>query len=90
MIASLYTVNYKTRATFLVVGSLEHIMVKKIKASIDPVESQLRFEANFYGDWYSESVLAAYLSEQSADSPESPEVDLTSTVTRNKKLPLKK
>ena len=62
MIASLYTVNYKTRATFLLVGSLENIMVKKIKASIDPVESQLRFEANFYGDWYSESVLAAYLS----------------------------
>ena len=43
-------------------------MAKKIKARIDPVESQLRFEANFYGDWYSESVLAAYLSEQSADA----------------------
>lgn len=90
MIAPLYTVNYKTRATVLVVGSLENIMVKKIKASIDPVESQLRFEANFYGDWYSESVLAAYLSEQSADSPESPVADLTSTVARNNKLPLKK
>lgn len=90
MIASLYTVNYKTRATFLPVRSLENIMVKKIKASIDPVESQLRFEANFYGDWYSESVLAAYLSEQSADSPESPVDDLTSTVARNNKLPLKK
>ena len=74
MIASPYTVNYKTRATFPLVGSLENIMVKKIKASIDPVESQLRFEANFYGDWYSESVLAAYLSEQSADSPEYPEL----------------
>lgn len=90
MIASLYTVNYKTRATFLLVGSLENIMVKKIKASIDPVESQLRFEANFYGDWYSESVLAAYLSEQSADSPESPQPDPTSTAARNNKLPLKK
>lgn len=90
MIASLYTVNYKTRATFPLVGSLENIMVKKIKASIDPVESQLRFEANFYGDWYSESVLAAYLSEQSADSPESPVADQTSTVARNNKLPLKK
>ena len=90
MIASLYTVNYKTRATFPLVGSLENIMVKKIKASIDPVESQLRFEANFYGDWYSESVLAAYLSEQPADSPESPVADLTSTVARNNKLPLKK
>ena len=65
-------------------------MVKKIKASIDPVESQLRFEANFYGDWYSESVLAAYLSEQSTDSPESPQPDPTSTVARNSKLPLKK
>ena len=90
MIASLYTVNYKTRATFLPVGSLENIMVKKIKASIDPVESQLRFEANFYGDWYSESVLAAYLSQQSADSTESPVDDLTSTVARNNKLPFKK
>ena len=89
MIASPYTVNYKTRATFLLVGSLEKIMVKKIKASIDPVESQLRFEANFYGDWYSESVLAAYLSEQSADSPESPVADLTSTVARNNNQPLK-
>ncbi|MBT3707361.1 MAG: hypothetical protein HOG18_10900 [Proteobacteria bacterium] len=47
-------------------------MAKKIKARIDPVESQLRFEANFYGDWYSESVLAAYLSEQSADASTSP------------------
>ena len=90
MITSSYTVNYKTRAMFHFVSSLEKVVVKKIKASIDPVESQLRFEADFYGDWYSESVLAAYLSEQSADSPESPEVDLTSTVTRNKKLPLKK
>ena len=89
MIASLYTVNYKTRATFLLVGSLENIMVKKIKASIDPVESQLRFEANFYGDWYSESVLAAYLAEQSADSPESLIADLTSTVARNNNQPLK-
>jgi hypothetical protein len=34
--------------------------------------------------------LAAYLSEQSADSPESPVDDLTSTVARNNKLPLKK
>ena len=64
-------------------------MVKKIKASIDPVESQLRFEANFYGDWYSESVLAAYLAERSADSPESPLADLTSTVARNNNQPLK-
>ena len=67
-----YTVNYKPRAIFLLGKSKENLMVKKIKASIDPVESQLRFEANFYGDWYSESVLAAYLSEQSADASTSP------------------
>ncbi|MHC8604374.1 hypothetical protein ACYVVD_04335 [Arenicellales bacterium IMCC58067] len=74
---------------FHFVSSLEHVVVKKIKANIDPVESQLRFEANFYGDWYSESVLAAYLAEESADSPESPLADLTSTVSRNNNQPLK-
>lgn len=74
MITPPYTVKYKTRAIFLPEISMESLVAKKLKATIDPVESQLRFEANFYGDWYSESVLAAYLSEQSPDSSTSPRV----------------
>ena len=65
-------------------------MVKKIKASIDPVESRLRFEANFYGDWYSESVLAAYLSEPSADSPRSRRARAALHPTSNQKAADKK
>lgn len=82
MITPPYTVTCKTRAIFRPEPSMERLVAKKIKATTDPVESQLRFEANFYGDWYSESVLAAYLSEQSADASTSPlvqpELDVTS------------
>ena len=85
-----YTVNYKPRAIFLLGKSKENLMVKKIKASIDPVESQLRFEANFYGDWYSESVLAAYLSEPSADSPRSRRARAALHPTSNQKAADKK
>ena len=35
----------------------------------DPVEAQLRFEAALYGDWYSRSVLAAYVQEKSSTKP---------------------
>ena len=32
----------------------------------DPIEAQLRFEAAFYGDWYSESILTSYLEEKAS------------------------
>ncbi len=33
---------------------------KTKKKASDPVADQLRFEAQFYGDWYSESILSTY------------------------------
>lgn len=71
MITSPSTLIYKTRAILRLSNISRQSYDKKIKVAIDPVETQLRFEATFYGDWYSESVLAAYLAEKSVDTPES-------------------
>lgn len=37
---------------------------KTKKKASDPVADQLRFEAQFYGDWYSESILSTYESDR--------------------------
>lgn len=41
-----------------------HMSKKTKKKASDPVADQLRFEAQFYGDWYSESILSTYESER--------------------------
>jgi hypothetical protein len=44
---------------------------KDKKPTPDPIEAQLRFEAQFYGDWYSESILSTYVADKSlpAETP---------------------
>lgn len=37
----------------------------KKRSNKDPIEDQLRFEAAFYGDWYSQSIHTSYVQEQS-------------------------
>ena len=37
----------------------------KKRSNKDPIEDQLRFEAALYGDWYSQSIHASYVQEQS-------------------------
>ena len=37
----------------------------KKRSQKDPVEDQLRFEAALYGDWYSRSIYASYVQNQS-------------------------
>ena len=41
-----------------------HMSKRPKKKASDPVADQLRFEAQFYGDWYSESILSTYESER--------------------------
>ena len=37
----------------------------KKRSNKDPIEVQLRFEADLYGDWYSQSIHTSYVQEQS-------------------------
>jgi len=45
-----------------VMGNENWFLINCKLLEVDPVEAQLRFEANFYGDWYSESILDSYVS----------------------------
>jgi hypothetical protein len=45
-----------------VMGNENWFLINCKLLKVDPVEAQLRFEANFYGDWYSESILDSYVS----------------------------
>tara|TARA_Y100000766_G_C18749744_1_gene527851 strand:+ start:318 stop:515 length:198 start_codon:yes stop_codon:yes gene_type:complete len=44
-------------------------MTKKISEhKLDPREAQIRFEAEFYGDWYSKSLLESFLCEKKSSA----------------------